>query len=119
MVAAGIVLTLSCIVFQILRRVIGQDFASLKRNMSILKKNRHQPYRSLNTSESSDLRETQIEFEPRLSKFAADLKLEIVAWKRISGEVFRRPLFALLLCTFVGSGAQITLAMFLVLFYSF
>lgn len=44
--------------------------------------------------------------------------MENIGWKRISGEVFRRPFLGLAFSVIIGSSAQITLAVNVLMFYS-
>jgi transmembrane 9 superfamily member 2/4 len=57
--------------------------------------------------------------EMQMTKIQSDLKLEIIGWKRISGEVFRKPKYPILFSVLIGSGAQVTLATIVIAFYTF
>lgn len=41
-----------------------------------------------------------------------------VAWQKLSGDVFRKPMFPVVFCALVGSGIQILVMIFLVFFYT-
>jgi hypothetical protein len=85
----------------LLQRALNKDFAKIE--LIDTKRKQNKNYR-------------QDEDQVGLKSNNVQTKAEDVCWKKISGDVFRKPDFTVMFCLFLGMGVQVLVYMYLMLF---
>lgn len=107
--SCAIILAVVLLLGLVLERSLARDFASLEilRGNRRAKRDERRNGGDLGSEEDVGL----------TSNRAKSVKANDVAWKKLQGDVFRRPEFSTLLCVFVGIGIQILSILVITLFF--
>lgn len=73
---------------------------------------------SISNSSSSDDHELKIDEDPVESKKEEEFVLDEIAWKKVKGDVFRKPKYAMIFSILVGTGVQIFAMIFFLLIFA-
>ena len=94
----GVILTLSCILYSLLKRGLNKDFINILKQ-KISRDQRRQERARLPRGED------EAEKKELTKKKQKIVDAEDVAWKKLHADVFRSPYFPNILACFVGAGS--------------